>query len=102
MNEAPMLILACIAGVGFGGMFFGGLLWTLRKALTSQRPALWFASSLLVRTGVTVVGFYFVSVGHWQRLVASLLGFAASRAAITWRTRPRPRPSREASHAAQS
>jgi F1F0 ATPase subunit 2 len=105
MNEAAMVILACVAGLGLGAMFFGGLWWTLQKAMTSQQPALWFASSLLLRTGLTLLGIYFVSAGHWQRMLACLLGFAVSRVAITWLTRPRPSPvrlGRKVSHAAQS
>ncbi len=97
MNEV-MLILSFIAGVGLGVMFFGGLWWTLRKGMTSPRPALWFASSLLLRMGLTLLGFYVVSAFHWQRLVACLLGFAVSRFAVTWLTQP----SKEASHAAHS
>jgi F1F0 ATPase subunit 2 len=102
MNDAPMLILASIAGVGLGAMFFGGLWWTLRRAMASQQPALWFAASLLLRMSLTLVGFYFVSAGHWQRILACLLGFAISRVAITRLTRPRPGLSKEASHAAHS
>jgi F1F0 ATPase subunit 2 len=105
MNETPMLIVASIAGAALGAMFFGGLWWTLRKAMTSQWPALWFASSLLLRMGLTLSGFYFVSAGHWQRMVACLIGFAVSRVAITWLTRPRSspaNPSSEANHAAHS
>ena len=102
MNETPTMILASLAGAGLGSMFFGGLWWTLRKAMASPRPALWFACSLLLRMGITLLGFYFVSAGQWQRIVACVLGFAGSRAAITWFARPRPRPAREVSHAAQS
>ncbi len=101
MNEGPMLVLAGLAGAGLGAMFFGGLWWTLRKAMTSQRAWLWFASSLLVRMSLTLLGFYFVAAGHWQRMVACLVGFGAARAAITWLTPQRARPSQEVSHAAQ-
>ncbi len=101
MNEAAMLIFACIAGALLGGMFFGGLWWTLRKAMTSPHPALWFVSSLLLRMGLTLLGFYFVSAGRWQRMLVCLVGFAISRVAITWLTRPR-RASQEVSDAAHS
>jgi len=101
MNDGPMLVLASLAGAGLGAMFFGGLWWTLRKAMTAQQPWLWFASSLLLRMSLTLLGFYFVAAGHWQRMVACLLGFGASRAAITWLTRPRASPSRKVRHAPQ-
>jgi len=104
MNDAPTLVLAGIAGAALGVIFFGGLLWTLRKALASRWPALWIAPSALLRMGLTLAGFYFVSAGHWQRILACLVGFAISRTAITWLTRPRPRPAplQEVRHAAHS
>jgi len=102
MNETPILILAGAAGVMLGAVFFGGLWLTLRKALTSSSPALWFVSSVLLRMGLTLLGFYFVSSGSWQRLLACLFGFALSRVAITRLTGPRPRPTQKVTHAAHS
>jgi F1F0 ATPase subunit 2 len=100
MNETPTLVLAFIAGVGLGAAFFGSLWWTPEKAMPSPRPALWFASSILLRMGVTLTGFYFVSSGHWPRMLSCLLGFALSRPVVTWLTRPPARPLAEANHAA--
>ena len=103
MNDTWALILACVAGLGLGTMFFGGLWWTLRKGLSSQRPALWFVGSLLLRTGLTLAGFYFVSGGQWQRLLFCFLGFFTARLIVTWLTRrsgKRPGgPAHEARHA---
>ncbi len=90
MNKAATLILICVAGMALGTMFFGGLWWTLRKALTAPRPALWFATSLLLRMVLALVGFYFVAAGDGQRMLACLVGFVVSRAAIARLTRPRP------------
>ncbi|WP_020476468.1 ATP synthase subunit I [Zavarzinella formosa] len=106
MNESLSLALAWLAGVALGLLFFGGLWWTVRKTISSPRPALWFFGSLLLRTGVTVVGFYFVSGGHWERLLPCLLGFVMARLFMTRLTRPAVRrliqPVREASHATES
>lgn len=103
MNEPFNLTLACVAGALLGAFFFGGLWWTIRKGVTSQQPALWIFGSLLLRTSVALVGFYFVASGHWQRLVACLLGFVLARLAVTWLTRTaaesQNRPAQEASHA---
>lgn len=88
MNEAMMLALAWGAGLLLGAVFFGGLWWTVRRALTSPRPALWIFGSLLVRMGVALGGFYFVGGGRWERLVACLLGFILARFIITRLTRP--------------
>lgn len=88
MNEILMRVLAWAAGVGFGAIFFGGLWLTVRKGLSSPRPALWFSGSLLVRTSLVLAGFYWVSGGHWDRLLLCLLGFVMARFAVTWLTRP--------------
>ncbi len=95
MNEPLTLVLAGIAGLLLGTLFFGGLWWTVRKGLASKRPALWFGGSLLLRTGIVLAGFHFVSAGHWERLVACVLGFVLARLGVTlglrseqaWRTR---------------
>jgi F1F0 ATPase subunit 2 len=88
MNDTAMLWLACASGVLLGALFFGGLWWTLRRGVSSARPALWFFASLLLRMGVTLVGFYVVGAGHWQRLLLCLLGFLMARALVTRLTRP--------------
>jgi F1F0 ATPase subunit 2 len=49
-----------VAGVLLGAIFFGGLWWTVRKGVSSKRPALCFFGSLLLRTSIALAGFYFV------------------------------------------
>ncbi|NLY00203.1 MAG: ATP synthase subunit I [Rhodopirellula sp.] len=103
MNEALTLVLAWVAGVLLGAVFFGGLWWTVRKGVSSQLPALWFFGSLLLRMSIALAGFYFVSGGHWDRLLACLLGFLMARLVVTYLTRPsgehQPCPSQEAGRA---
>ena len=102
MNETLGLVLALVMGGLLGGMFFGGLWWTVQKGGSSKRPALWFLGSLLLRTSITLAGFCFVAGGHWERLLACLLGFVMARLIVTWLTRAADRPSRlarKASHA---
>jgi F1F0 ATPase subunit 2 len=103
MNDTLTLALAWVAGAMLGGMFFGGLWWTVRKGVASPRPAMWFFVSLLLRMSVALAGMYVVSGGHWERLLLCLLGFVMSRLIVTWLTRPsredHPRPAQEASHA---
>ena len=72
-------MLALVAGVLLGAVFFGGLWWTVRKGVSSKRPALWFFGSLLLRMSIALAGFYFVSGGHWERLLVCLLGFVVAR-----------------------
>jgi F1F0 ATPase subunit 2 len=81
-------------------MFFGGLWWTARRGLVSPHPALWILGSLLLRMGLTLPGFFVVAGGRWERLLACLVGFAAARALVTWKTRPpRAKPAQGAPHA---
>jgi F1F0 ATPase subunit 2 len=68
-----------LAGILLGAFFFGGLWWTVRQGVSSKHPALWFFGSLLLRTGIVVLGFYFVLGDDWRRLLAGLLGFIAAR-----------------------
>jgi F1F0 ATPase subunit 2 len=103
MNEIVTLVLAGAAGILLGMLFFGGLWWTVRKGVASKRPAALFLGSMLLRTGLALTGFYFVANGHWQRLLACLLGFALARLLVTRFTRGDKAPtglSGEAGHAA--
>jgi len=102
MNEILSLVTALVTGMLLGAMFFGGLWWTVQKGVSSARPALWFFGSLLLRTSMTLVGFYVVSDGQWERLLVCLLGFTIARLIATRLTRIAERPTRvteEAGHA---
>jgi F1F0 ATPase subunit 2 len=103
MNETLTLVLALVTGVLLGAMFFGGLWWTVRKGVSSKHPALWFFGSLLLRMSIALTGFYFVSGGHWERLLVCLLGFVMARLIVTWLTGPpledHNSPAKETGHA---
>lgn len=88
MSDILPFALALIAGALLGAFFFGGLWWTVQKGAASDRPAVWFLGSLLLRAGLILAGFYYVSQGHWSRLVACLLGFMLARfIVVKWLTR---------------
>ena len=103
MSETLTLFLAWMAGGVLGVIFFGGLWFTVRRGVSSRQPALWFFGGVLLRMSITMTGFYFVSGGHWERLLACLLGFVMARLAITRLTRPsggtQVRSTQEVSHA---
>ncbi|MFH1136915.1 MAG: ATP synthase subunit I [Pseudomonadota bacterium] len=102
MNETLTLVLASVAGVFLGALFFGGLWWTVQKGVSSKRPTLLFLGSLLLRTGIALTGFYFIAGGHWERLLACLLGFVIARLIVTRLTRAVEKPTsltQEARHA---
>ncbi|BAN34539.1 F1/F0 ATPase, Methanosarcina type subunit 2 [Sulfuricella denitrificans skB26] len=102
MNEPLNLMFALGAGIFLGAFFFGGLWWTVQHGVSSRRPALWFIGSMLLRTFVVLLGFYFISGENWQRLLAALLGFVIARLIVTRLTRVATQScqlAQEASHA---
>lgn len=102
MNETLMLVASGLGGIVLGAFFFGGLWWTVRKALASPRPALWLAGSLLARTGLVLAGFYLAVHGDWKRGLVCLLGFISARFIVMRLTRPGlapPEPPPEDPHA---
>ena len=95
--------MAWAAGGLLGAIFFGGLWWTVRKGISSRRPALWFFGSLLLRSIIVLVGFYLVANDEWQRLLPCLIGFVTAQLVVMWLTRSTKerqiRPTQEAGHA---
>ena len=87
MNEFFPLAIAAAAGVLIGAFFFGGLWWTVRRGVSSERPALWFFGSLLLRMSITLTGFYFVGQQYWERWLLCLLGFVLARLFVGLLTR---------------
>lgn len=103
MNDALILVLSGVAGLGLSVFFFGGLWWTIRRGFSAQRPALLFLSSLLLRTGITLTGFYLVADSQWQRTLMCLLGFVIGRLILMRFLGPPldqlPPPAKESGHA---
>ena len=102
MSEILSLAPHLATGVLLGAIFYGGLWLTVRKGITSKRPVLWFLGSMLLRSFIVLAGFYFVSDGHWQSLLACLVGFVVVRLIVTRLTRVDEKPTglaREAAHA---
>jgi len=93
MTETLRLMLALLIGISLGAIFFGGLWWTVRRALSSRQPALWFLCSMVSRTWLVMAGFYWVARGDWVRLPVCFFGFIAARLMVTRFTR------QEAGHA---
>ena len=102
MIDLLSLAFALIAGIMLGAIFFGGLWWTVRKGVSAKHPVLWFFGSMLLRTCIVLLGFYFILGDSWQRLLAGLLGFIFARIVVTRLTRVAQQQNqlaREAGHA---
>lgn len=87
MNEFLHLLFALLEGALLGVFFFAGLWWTVRKLDSAKHVALLFLGSMLLRTGIVVLGFYFILGDNWQRLLVGLLGFVMVRIIVTRLTR---------------
>jgi F1F0 ATPase subunit 2 len=92
MNEMANLTLALLAGCVLGAMFFGGLWWTVHRAMSAKHPAFWLFGSVMLRMSATLAGFYFVGRGDWERLMVCLGGFLLARLFVIKATPPRENP----------
>lgn len=84
--------VAILAGALLGLFFFAGLWWTVRQLGSSQYVALLFLCSMLVRTAVVLVGFYYIVGDNWQHLLAGLFGFVMMRLLTIQYIRGRAQP----------
>lgn len=87
MSDYFIMLLALLLGTLLGVIFFGGLWFTVKKGVSAKNPAIWFTSSIILRTSIVISGFYFISKNHWERMLICLLGFIISRSIITKITR---------------
>jgi F1F0 ATPase subunit 2 len=92
MNGFMALVLSMAAGAGLGFFYFGGLWLTVRRLAGSGKPVLLFGASFVLRTILTVLGFYLVMDGSLERMLACLLGFIVARQLLISRLRPEPEP----------
>jgi F1F0 ATPase subunit 2 len=90
VSDASIDAIALAVGAVLGAIFFGGLWWTVRNALTAANPALRLLASQLLRTGIVLTGFYYASGNGWLSLLLCLCGFIIARVVITRITRPDP------------
>ena len=104
-----MINLIGYLGVFMGGMllgliFFGGLWFTVQKALGSKLPALWFGLSMFVRIGITLGGFYLLTRGNLLHFALCLPGFMLMKILFVQFTKQSARPAQhikqEKNHAA--
>ncbi len=81
-------MIAGLAGVGLGLVFFGGLWWTVRRMATFRWPALGVLASLLLRMTITLVGFRLAAGDDWVLFVLCMVGFVLARVVVSSLTRP--------------
>jgi F1F0 ATPase subunit 2 len=78
--ETPQLAVAVVAGALLGGLYFGGLWWTVRCMPRARHPLNLYFVSMVVRLAVLLAAWYGVlSYFGWLPLLASMAGFIAMR-----------------------
>jgi len=78
-----MMVMVLGAGFLLGGIFYGGLWWTVQRGLVSKHPAVWFFASFWLRLGMAMAGFYGIAHDDWRRMLLCVAGFILARFAIT-------------------
>jgi F1F0 ATPase subunit 2 len=73
------LVIVFLIGIGLGLGYFLGLWWTVRRAMRSRYPHRWLIGSAAVRLVLLLLAFWVLMDGHWENLVAALLGFWVAR-----------------------
>lgn len=88
MTDLSTVAWGVMVGLALGGVFYGGLWWTVRR-VSGRAIGRWLVGSFLLRTLVVLVGFFAVARGPWQGLAACVTGFVAARIVVTRFTRSR-------------
>ncbi|HNU84494.1 MAG: ATP synthase subunit I [Pseudomonadota bacterium] len=73
------VMLAFLAGIALGGIYFAGLWRTVRSLPDAEKPARRMAASFALRAALALAGFWLVLQGGWEGLVAAMAGFLAMR-----------------------
>ncbi|MDX9815643.1 MAG: ATP synthase subunit I [Smithellaceae bacterium] len=82
MNEfnfttVTIISLAFFAGATLGIFYFIGLWQTVKKIPASEHPVRLMAGSFVLRAVILLAALYFIMDGHWERMAAAMIGFAA-------------------------
>lgn len=87
MADSGFLLLSLTAGLLAGGIFFGGLWWTVARVASVRSPKLFLLQSFLVRALLVLILLYFTAGEELGRFASFILGFMAARTAIMLRFR---------------
>ena len=81
------IVVSLGIGLLMGAFYFGGLWLTVRKVANTRPAGLILFGSFLVRAAVVLIGFYFVTDGKWERVLACMTGFVLARTLFIHRLR---------------
>lgn len=75
-------MIAFLIGAALGAIYFGGLYFSTRKIAEVKHPALLMVISFILRMGILVGVFFYVSKGGYQDMLLTLLGVILIRFAM--------------------
>jgi F1F0 ATPase subunit 2 len=87
-HAITLLAPAFLAGALLAGVYLGALWLTVQRLPRVRYPAGWLVGSWIARTALLLGGLYLFTAGHWERLLACLLGFLVTRTLVLQRMRP--------------
>lgn len=76
------IILSLLAGVTLGGLFYGGLWFTVCRLPGARHPALLALASFWIRSLLVLGGLVLLMKQRWQYGLLALVGFTVGRFAI--------------------
>lgn len=79
---AGRIVVAAVAGLVLGGVYFWGLWWTSRRVGTTAAPGLLFFVSFVVRMAVLLSGLWVVTRGRLVETAVAVVGIMAARRLI--------------------
>lgn len=83
MNGFLELAIALFGGFVLGLFYFYSLWITVRQLPVTAYPIPLTLGSFIARLAITLLGFYLLMNGHWQRGLIALVGFTIARTILT-------------------
>jgi len=75
-------IVGSAAGLLMGGLYFGGLWFTVNRVAGARNPQLLLGISFLGRSALLLAAFYLLLLPGWEAAAGGMFGFLAARK--TW------------------
>lgn len=80
-----VLLAAFATGMALGVFYFVGLWKTVKNMPSSHHPVRLMIGSFAVRILILLPVLYFITAGHWERLMAAMAGFFIIKMFLTRR-----------------
>ncbi len=89
MNAMFIIVLMFAVGLALGAFYFISLWQTVQRLGQTQSRARLLVISYVLRLSVVLTAFYFLlRDGHWEWLVAAMIGFVVMRKIFTYHFGP--------------